>query len=1616
MTRIQELPFGELTWENFERLCYRIASLDTDVEECRRYGRLGQAQQGIDIYARRSDGRYDVWQCKRYSTVSSADLRRSVDRFLHRSWVEKAECLTLAVSTSLQDTTLQEAVEAQAARLSERGIRFQVLDREKLSGKLKELPSLVDDFFGRAWVESFCGREVVSILKNQRHVLGGEDIAKLRSELSRFYRSYFSTLERGLGRLSSDSRVFSNLPELRTRFVVPDVIVRSAVSSVVLPTVKSIGGDGRERSDRLTSSDRQSARESDTATVEEVFRRPVGDWVSSGRRLALVGEAGSGKSAFLRFLTLDLLSEEPRLGRAAQAWGDYLPVLIPFSRWARMVSDTSGGVAADEVIRSFLAEFSVSEESISLVGRLFSDSRLLVLVDGVDEWPEEASARAVFDQIETVSTALDLATIITGRPYGFDKLGPLRHVWSAAELAPLDESQQRRLAMNWVIESQRQPDRVVDEQAASLVVEVFFRDLNSSGQLSALGGSPLLLTGLIALRIRNVALPRDRIQVYDELIKLLLEIHPNERSGAARDHRRRFAVLVDGRLRQQTLACLAYETMDRGLEVGIDRRVAEAILTGFLQADDGAALSADEARAGAREILAVDAETTGILVEKAPQEIGFFHAIFGEYLAGCHAATWSLEEQVAFVKRHCTEQRFRTVIIALLHSLGRPSDVDTLVTAIQSAPTSARGTVIRAQLLAEIAFGSSRRSGELARQIATEVFDQIETAHWQPGRQALLRVVLQNTSNGLRAAVGSKIAEWYPESHWSREQAIRATTAWQPDSDIFETLLRNIHDSSMWNRRAASNALSRLFLHDDAVERKLVSEVRRPTSPEVSAMLLWTLVRGWPANPELETLVNSARASRCPVIRLYGIAAAVALGLQTEDDRDDLLELCRPSSLHLFEVKEDIVWALKDGWPDDTRVFDQLLAAWCNGHRDQRSIDFNIAGAVLVEGWSADDRVVDHLCELIRAKHFSLSMGPCSWDVLRRTHRAHPVVQPTIDERLTMPESESKLFDREFAYAAVVSSSEEAKRTLLKRLADSRLKFWPVWALLDAWGMEDPEVAHVLRASAEGEPSELQHFAHHLPAIIGNTSECRDTLLEIGRHPGLERADFVAGGLASLDPSLWSDEVVDMAVNLCQTRHPLYNPTAEVISAFGWAPPVRKLAVGLLDSKDAPLVAMVKKYGEDPVLRGRILQRLAPLPKDLRLQIVDHAAGGGLDTPEFTAVLEGYQNENDPEVRTSAAVHHYSKARGSALPESTVDGLRDELLSRGPDMDAIQQAAFGGLVTSGNVDFFAKMMDPYNGKPVRINGFSIGLERNPRLMREMAEHWREISDSLGDGVLSRLSFFGIRDARGVWEQLAPFVNSNKSILGDFLSFCRAESAPLGANVLGALERIEGGSVLLAQSCKRILEGDARDQGLLPFDSVAAAVAAARILGRWFSEDESNRAILERAASRGDAGAFVGLSTGWPDSEVIQLAYARLNSPNGLHLLWPDYIHLCARASTEGEFLRVLKRWVSSADGNIWGFLQECIEPVVSRLAQDEAAWRVVALDIESSQSGDALASFPRLLALAKRDDPWLVRWCERRLEGELAGKDLRTFGFDVVDGRFRPIAASILDVLFRARL
>jgi hypothetical protein len=132
-TRQQELPFDELSWEDFEKLCLRLARLESHVEHCQFYGIRGQEQEGIDIYARQKlEEKYIVYQCKREKDFGPAKIKSAVNKFLEGKWVHKTIVFVLCTMESLASRDRADEFEAQSKILKEKGITLLSWDSQQL--------------------------------------------------------------------------------------------------------------------------------------------------------------------------------------------------------------------------------------------------------------------------------------------------------------------------------------------------------------------------------------------------------------------------------------------------------------------------------------------------------------------------------------------------------------------------------------------------------------------------------------------------------------------------------------------------------------------------------------------------------------------------------------------------------------------------------------------------------------------------------------------------------------------------------------------------------------------------------------------------------------------------------------------------------------------------------------------------------------------------------------------------------------------------------------------------------------------------------------------------------------------------------------------------------------------------------------------------------------------------------------------------------------------------------------------------------------------------------------------------------------------------------------------
>ena len=75
--------------------------------------------------------------------------------------------------------------------------------------------------------------------------------------------------------------------------------------------------------------------------------------------------------------------------------------------------------------------------------------RLLLLVDGIDEWVNETSANTAFRLLQSFTERNAIPVFMTSRPHGFRLVTGLDGSWRISRIAPLAVEQQIALAKTW---------------------------------------------------------------------------------------------------------------------------------------------------------------------------------------------------------------------------------------------------------------------------------------------------------------------------------------------------------------------------------------------------------------------------------------------------------------------------------------------------------------------------------------------------------------------------------------------------------------------------------------------------------------------------------------------------------------------------------------------------------------------------------------------------------------------------------------------------------------------------------------------------------------------------------------------------------------------------------------------------------------------------------------------------------------------------------------------------------------------------------------------------------------------------------------------------------------
>jgi hypothetical protein len=1350
------LPFTSLTWEDFERLCVRLAGRGADVEAAWAYGKSGHAQHGIDVLVRVPDGAFYVWQSKRHESISKAKIEAAVQYFLSRKWAKQATRFVLAVGCEFSSPAVVEAIEAARDKLHARNIEFEPLDATELTQRLRNDAELIDDFFGRPWAEAICPPEAVEQLSQR---LSRFDAADLRNGLQSCYNSWISTVDPGLPIVGVDAqgRTRASIP-LTNRYIRPDLLVRSSETEDSGTSANDLAAKRQPSLSAKTGSREPDPRSSNVSRPRAFLRErrtELDDYLGDHTRSLILGDAGSGKSTLLRFLALDILSGQPVLRATQERYKNLIPVWLPFALWVRMSVDRHAPAPIEDAVAEYLRAQGGPELAENM-RRAVLGKRIVLLVDGIDEAADPAVAQTLLAVLTTFVDRAGISVIATSRPHGARSLTGLGDAWERATLAPLSDDQRHALASLWFGLLERfEAENVTDAQIRARSrrkADAFISALQGNIGINRLSQTPLFLLAFISLHSRGQDLPRSRFAASKEIVDQLMEHQPNRRAVSALSTT---SSQAEPRLRDRLISDFAFALQSGDLRGAIPDAASEdeAIARGsrlILQRQNTG--NQDAAEASARAIFSFTEERAGLLVNKAPGNIGFLHLSLQEYLAARYLMQLSASDKLAFVGANAGALRWREPILYLLAMTSNEADAGQLVEAIEKAePKNFAEQAARDALLADAVFADFSHDLSVVRRVAQGCLAEAETTAWGERQRHLLTAAVDGLfSESVHSLCKTKLAEWVPDRHgYDRGAAIDAIGGWDAPSRAaaIPALLRCLRSENEHIWRKAAQVLPLVADRSADIKGRLFRLAKAAPSVQTAQAALFSVGFGWTQDADVGDMARELRANSHDGLCLDAIRIRAHRGETDSEDLERFFAIAYEKerysdSFFAPDLAEHFALHHHDAF---TQKLESAVGAQMGEriHRIKPLVgalflcDSNNATAQReLSGMLAQDWV---LADLFTRGNFPVDR--VTWT---------PKLVAKIEAQIA---NKKRYGDHDLYWISKTLRLPHLKQRFLEGLRQGEhLGFWYSRGLAEIWGKDDPEVQDLFSSMLDADPKHLSEVAGELPLIIDDHAACRAALLR-GMRADVPRYDFLLKGCKNLGVTAGDEEMVQAALAAGERkRAPLYRDMwcANIIATFPTHPRVRTIAEHELLRRDGSLGAVAFGYPNDPDMCRRVLNVLCPLDESARMTLVRALETAAPANAVAHELLVNAREDTDGLVCAESIMGgvEATLARGP-LPEDDLRWLVEELDTVGPEYEKRRAAAVVGLLLAGNIERFVTAKERGN-KPLDVP-INPDLTKEDLYLRRLLPRWTELSQALGGDpeILSRFEITPERTLRSL---------------------------------------------------------------------------------------------------------------------------------------------------------------------------------------------------------------------------------------------------------------------------
>lgn len=428
---------------------------------------------------------------------------------------------------------------------------------------------------------------------------------------------------------------------------------------------------------------------------------PTGDLrveqvLSLHRRTFLRGPAGSGKTTLLRWV--GVRAGQGDFPETMSSWSGSVPFLVPLREYV----DRDLPEPADFVRHT--GRHLADQAPAGWATKVMSEGRGIVLLDGVDELPQSRREAARRWLSGLLTDFPDCRYVVTTRPGAASESWLDTEGFTAAELQPLGEEDVRAFIHHWHEAVRGEVTEETEREVLTRHEAELTRKVLGQRHLRSIASTPLLCALLCALhRDRHTSLPRDRMEVYEAALAMLLKERDHQRGVPGVDLSRRELVLL-----LQELAKWLILNGSSDAPISTAKRQIGRLLAAMHHIEEGP-----------EEVFTHLRVRSGLLQCPTIDRVSFLHRTFEEYLA---AKALVEEDSLPLLVKHAHDDQWHEVVV-MAAGHATPAQREELVTGLLERADQVKKHHDRLLL---VAFACLETSPQLAERLHEEVTERVQ--------------------------------------------------------------------------------------------------------------------------------------------------------------------------------------------------------------------------------------------------------------------------------------------------------------------------------------------------------------------------------------------------------------------------------------------------------------------------------------------------------------------------------------------------------------------------------------------------------------------------------------------------------------------------------------------------------------------------------------------------------------------------------------------------------------------------------------------------------------------------------------------------------------------------